>query len=175
MSTGTDNSPNGLYTGSQTTLIGAVYVGAAIVWIGLVHKFKLIKQSKNFMGLILLLIPLLMFTLAIVIRKKITEKVEDFMSRANMLTLGLLIALPLFNWVKGTNKSLEGSYTQLVATGVIASMLSIMDVWVSEEHLPVVKHIKSALETISIGVLMFAMFMFYLDSSSSKSLHKNNH
>ena len=172
--TKTDSEDCPCYDNDQTTGIKRVYLFALIGWIILIITYKLIPPHDA-IEIAILFVPIVVFLISYISIPKITYKVERYMFKANLLTLGLLVALPLLNWVNTNRNENRTLFIKLAATAIIFSMLTLIDVWVPCEYLPVVKHIKSVLQTSAITLLIFGLYRFFIEQAKElKDTDKNS-
>jgi len=166
-----ESEDNPCYNNNQIINIRRVYLFALIGWIILIALYKLIPPSDVIEAIILFL-PVLVFIISYVSVPEITYKVEKYMFKANLLTLGLLVALPLLNWIYTNHNENRALFIKLAATAIIFSMVTLIDVWVPRDHLPVVKHIKSVLQTMAITLLIFGLYRFFIDQTQENNMKK---
>jgi hypothetical protein len=56
----------------------------------------------------------------------------------------------------------KGIIVEAMILAIMLSMISLIDVWVEPKWLSIVKHIKSILQTASLALLIYALYMFYV-------------
>lgn len=152
------------YTQNQIKMIRWVYFFAIIGWLFLIFWYQLFPPL-DFIEAGILVLPLMVFLISYSSIPHITEQVEGYMFKANLLTLGLLIALPLLNWAYSNFNGNRVLFIKLAATAIIFSMLTLIDVWVPHRFLPLEKHIKSILQTSAITLLIFALYRFFIEKA----------
>jgi len=155
------------YTHSQKKTVRWVYLLGLIAWIVLVSLYGLIP-SCDAVETLIVFIPVVVFTISYLNIPNINRKVEKYMFKANLLTLGLLVVLPLITWVNARYTKTRVLFIKLTATAIILSMITLIDVWVTHEYLPVVKHIKSVLQTAAITLLIFGLYRFFIEHSGEE-------
>lgn len=145
------------------------YIIGIILWIILVIVFCISSVKVGILGYIILFIPIVIFAVGAFNSNKITYDVEDSVFNANYLSLGLLITIPLLAWV---SKNYPGDRSWLISLAILAivlSLFSMIDVWVTRRWMSVVKHCKSILQTMSLILIIYALYVYYLSKPNSIS------
>jgi hypothetical protein len=148
------------YGRKKTLSVQLLYLFAAVIWI----IFCAVMGFTNipWVGLVILAIPLVIFGIGFFNANKITVEVEDTIFMANYLSIGLLIVIPLLAWMdKVNNNNKERVITAMIA-GIVLSMLSLVDIWVRPKWLSFIKHLKSVLQTASLTLLIYAIYLFII-------------
>lgn len=148
---------------NRITYIKIVYILAIVLWFFLIFFLKLYLTS--WLGWLLILIPIVCFLIGYYNASVITTDVEDEIFRANYLSIGLIIIIPLLVWL---DKKYEGDhiwFVSIVVVAIMLSTLSFLDVWVQRQWLSVIKHITSTFQTMSIVLITFVLFTFFMSDS----------
>jgi len=154
------------YTKQIIFWIRIIYVIFIILWTILIWYFKFYKLKAWF----ILLIPYLVFTIGIFNVSVLSTDVEEEMFRANFLSVGLILALPLLNW---TNKDYNGDrrlFSTIIILALVFSILSLFDIWVSRKWLSVNKHVRTSLQTLSLTLIMFGLIEYFLCKEGNGAL-----
>lgn len=151
------------YQKHQHEKLQLLYVVAILLWIFLTACYK-INPPRDIFELAILLLPVVCFIIAFVSIHMISESVEAMMLKANLLTIGLLVALPLINWTKETSVENKTLFIQLAVTAIILSLITLIDWWVPKKYIYMQKHIKSILQTFAIVLLIFGLYRFFCES-----------
>jgi len=176
----TNNKENKLIPYHNPIYLYITYIIAIICWSYIIWYFKLLpsffslRQSDNqeniksptansLIAWFLILLPFLSFIIAIYSADSITKDVENFAFNANLLTLGMIVALPLLNWLAERYTGDRTTFTQMLALAIVLSMLTLLDFWVKPPYLCLIKHIKSALQTMAIILMTLAIYIFFID------------
>lgn len=157
----------------QIFQLRVVYTIFMFLWTYIAFSLGLFSKVCNWVEWLILLLPIFIFSIGFFSVPDISHQVEGFMFRANLLTLGLLVALPLLNWMNERYQGDKLLFMKLISIAIIFSMLTLIDVWVPHRFLPIIKHIRSALQTISITLLIYVLFRFYIEESSA-SFHEKS-
>lgn len=138
--------------------IQIVYLIAAIIWLIIVYVFSL--YCGNVILWLLLFIPLIIYGLNFYFVPEQTVFVTNLMFTADFLSIGFLIVTIIINWYKEVDK---GPIFSLVVLALFLFGLSMLDVWVPEEKFILIQHIRSALETAGVIILVIVVYTYYLE------------
>ena len=151
---------------SLPSLIRFVYITAIIFWIMVIYYFNL--YDMGFLSYFFILIPIIIFLLGYVHADVIDERVEKEVFQASFLAIGLLVILPVLNWMKQDCASHDERFMRLMIFAITLSLFGALDVWLPFKYIRITKHIRSALETISLILFVFVLYIYYIDSSVTK-------
>lgn len=140
--------------------IRLVYIIATVVWLVLVFFFGLIKP--DLVIIFFLLIPVIVYAINFTFLCKTTCHVEDQMFRSNFLYFAFIVAIILFSWNKSLNRDQKGNLFAIVVLALILLMISMVDIWLQVEDMPIIKHIRTTLHTASLALLALALYIFYI-------------
>lgn len=157
---------------NQSFYIRLIYVINLLFWIYLLYYYNLF-YTNNIVETIIIFIPIILFILAIISANCITSNVESFMFRTNLLTVGLLVTLPLLTWIADKFDGDKKTFFHISATAIILSMFTMIDIWVPENYLCMIKHFKSGIQTIAIMLLIYAIYKFFVDTDADALSHLN--
>lgn len=141
--------------------ITGVQVFFIILWTLILCYFQLFA-SRDWIQWFIIIIPYIAFTLTIIFAHALTGTVETFAFRTNILSLGIIIVLPLIIWIAEKYSGDKRKLLQLLTLAIVFSLFSLIDFWVSERYLCIVKHVKSCLQTLAIVLLVLAIYSFFL-------------
>lgn len=147
------------YGTRKTTYTQLVYIFASLLWVSLIYLLDL--YPPNWVGWLIILLPLLIFAIGFYHADTITIEVEDDMFKVNHLALGLIIVLALFTWLSKDYSGDRRKFVLLVVIAMIFSLIAVIDVWVRKKWFSLIKHIKSALQTLSIVILIYALYLYF--------------
>ncbi len=150
------------YNDEKVAQVQLAYIVALVVWILIIACFGL--YNTDVIGWIILTIPPVIFFTGYANSCCLTIEVERENFQSNYFAIGLMMILPLLTWVNNDYKGDKVRFTRILVLAIIVVMLSLLDVWVRKEHLSVSKHVKSALQTIAITLLIFAFYSYYIDN-----------
>lgn len=161
------------YSSEQIDWIRNVYLAGILFWVILIIGIGLFP-ANNVIEVLILIIPVIIFLVAWKSVPHISNEVERFMFQANILTLGLIIALPILTWVYKKSKQNKTIFLSLIGTAIIFSILALLDVWVPHKFLPVIHHIKSVLRTYALILFIFALYRYLIERKNRDgSKYKN--
>jgi len=143
-----------------------VYITAMIFWVLLIVVLQL--YETDVIGLLILLVPFASFAFGYFNSYYINEQVEEYVFQNNYFSVGLLITLPLLTWINReySNPERRKKFTSILVMAIILIMFSILDIWVPLEILSVIKHLHSVLQTTALILLIYALYMFYIECPS---------
>lgn len=148
------------YIGDIKRNIEYVYIISIIAWIFLVVILKLWKYDDFIIWLILLL-PIVVFIINYLSVGGFSCKMEDQMFRGNFLSFAFLVAIVLIHWNNPMGHHDKTEFFKILITAFILLMISLVDLWVDDKKMPVVKHIKTSLQTASLTLLALALYLYY--------------
>jgi len=155
----TDKVKSALYYDSNTcTIITILYVVLTILWIFLV----IYLQIWNTFGGLILLFPPITFLIAIWSCSSLSCEVEDEMSKASYLSIGLIIALPLFTWLSKDYSGDKKKFTTIIVIALILSMVTYVDIWLPTSWISAYKHFRSSLQVMSMTLFIYSLVNYYL-------------
>lgn len=155
-----DNNCLDKYDKHVVTEIKTVYVLALIVWLFIIFFMGLIKN--DIIIFLILLIPVLVFAINFISAGEFTCKVEQQMFKGNFLYFGFIVAVILINWNKDMSATEKHDIFRIIVLSLILLMFSMIDIWISLEEQAIIKHIRTSLHTISLTLLAYALYEFYL-------------
>lgn len=152
------------YGRTKTNIVRLLYVIAAIVWTVLIFILGLWRTGAGIdpLAIIILIIPYVIFLFGFINASALSHKVEKMFQRANYMTVGLLIALPLMAWMIKNYGGDKRQFICIVVTALILSLVSLMEVWTSYKWHSCTRHIRSTLNTMALTLLIYLLYLFYL-------------
>lgn len=135
------------------------YIVAGAFWLLILWLLGLINVDKA-LNPVFILLPIALFAISFFSQGHITTAVENFVFRANILTLGVVFAMPLINWLSRDDPD-RYVFMQIMAVAIILSVATLLDVWCEERYLPVVKHVKSSLQTMAISLIIYGCYIYF--------------
>lgn len=166
---GVDENDKPCYHKNQCTNVRVVYALAIAFWFLIIYSLNL-YSTLSIVETVILIIPIVLFILAMISIDHITVRVESTVLKANFFTLGLFVALPLITLIKEDDMSSKAMFIKIAIVSIMFSMLTLVDVWVNHKYFCIQQHIKSIMQTYSIVLLVFAFYRFYGESGSTKSI-----
>jgi len=147
------------YSKNKSQAVRLVYIFAIILWLGLIFFLQLYKTSA--LGYFILFIPLFFYFLGIYNASRLTVEVEEKTYAVSYISISLLIVIPLVAWVDKNYRGDNWYMSKIIVVAVVLALISLIDIWVRPKWLSVVRHIKSALQTASLTLLVFALYVYY--------------
>ena len=134
------------------------YIFSFTIWLIIVWWLQLF--TSGIIGFFIAIFPLLLFTISTVSIPYLTQDVEDQMFKANFLSLGLVVVIPLFGLMSSNYKGDKRQFLYVLLLAIVFAMLSLIDVWLSPNYMSVAKHIKSVLQVYAIFLLVYAIWLY---------------
>ncbi len=149
--------------------IRCIYVGAAIIWIILLVVLKVPKP--DLLLLIFLTIPLILYLIGYHNAQYLETSCDGNILRTNVITIMIVSAAIISQWTPAGKKVINktGFYKLLTASFVLL-LLSVTDVWIIQKDMPTVRHVKVAIQTASIVLLIVAVYSLYKKIAATDSL-----
>ena len=155
-----DKQCNDRYHCDIVKRIEMLYIISAVLWLALVFFLELWKKDDIIIWLFIIL-PLIVFVINYLGLADFTCKMEDQMFKGNFLSFGFLVAIILINWNAPLGHHDKTEFFKILIVAFILLMISLIDLWVGEEKMPIVKHIKTVLHTASLTLLATALYLYY--------------
>ena len=139
--------------------IEGVYIIASLLWVVIIVALGLWKD--DIIVLLILLLPLVVFLINFLSLGEFTCSMEDQMFRGNFLSFGFLVAIILINWNSPLGHHDKTEFFKILIVAFILLMISLVDLWVGEDKMSIVKHTKTTLHTASLTLLALALYLYY--------------
>jgi len=133
------------------------YIFVSLFWILLISYFKLWDEKLSF----ILFLPLVAFFITFLYIEEVSDFVEENMTRANFLSLGLILALPMLSWMLKEYNGNKKHFITIIILALVLSLLTFVDIWVPENRLSVYRHFRSSLQVMSVSLFIYALCAFY--------------
>jgi hypothetical protein len=147
---------------AQNLLI--LYIIGTIIYLLVIFFLKL-YQKNDVISWCVLAIPIIIFGFGIANREYLTKELEDNLFVSSFFTIGILVSIPIFQSMSKDFSGEKRKFICILVTALILSLLAMMDLWVRENHISLLKHAKSVFQTISMTLVIYAMYTFYRDSN----------
>jgi hypothetical protein len=151
------------YDAEKQTEIIIVYVIAIILWIVLIIFLGLHKVT----AWPVLIIPFVVFGIAVYNVGNLCEEVEVNMTKASYLSIGMILMLPLFNWLIKESPKYQEVLTNCMIVSVSLSLLTFIDIWLPAEKMSIFYHMRSALQAMSVSLLLFSLVTYNFHHGSN--------
>ena len=148
------------YGKTRARAVQIVYLCSMAFWVFLIIVLQLYKTQ--FFGFIILLIPFFFYFIGYWNADKLTVEVEDKTFAVSYISISLLIVIPLVTWVEKNFYGNRWYITKIIVVAVVLALISLIDIWVRPKWITLVRHIKSALQTASLTLLVFALYAYYM-------------
>lgn len=148
------------YDSTMVTKIRTIYLIAVILWTSLI--FLLDLYENDIIVWFFLLLPFLIYGINFFSAEHFSCCMEDHMLQGNFLSFGFLITIILINWNSPLGGSDKTKFFLILVVAFILLMISLIDVWVDDKNLSIVKHIKTSLHTASLSLLALSLYLYYI-------------
>jgi len=148
------------YSQEKITYVKILYIVFIIIWLILIYIFKLF--IADYLGWIIITIPIVIFLFGYINANKLTSDVENEVFQANYLSIGLLVVLPLLTWMNKDYNGDKKQFTSILVFALIITMCSMFDIWIGIQWLSLIKHLRSCLQTMSLTLLIYALYTYYV-------------
>ena len=152
------------YNPNTLRQIQIMYIIAAILWVVLIIYFRWFKTG--ILGWVFLFIPLLVFAINYQSTCGHTTDIEGEMFQGTFLSFGFLITVILINWTKVGDRQ---KIFKILGIALILIMFSMIDIWVRKEHIILIKHFRTILQTAALSLLAYALYTYYIEAVSMDS------
>lgn len=139
-----------------------IYILFTLLWILLVLVLEL--YNHGIIVLLLLMIPPIIFASGYYVAPSSRKEDEDCVFEASFLAIGLLVLMPLVNWMKTDYKGDCRYLVKLILTGIILTLFSVLDIWLKHHLMRLNKHIRLCFETMAVILFMSILVIFYQNS-----------
>lgn len=165
------------YTDDIKTVLYWTYMMGLVVWFAIVIWLELYSQTAigirngcayntQIIQFAIIAIPLFVFAVSGYNIQNATYGMESRMFMGDFLAFALLIIVVFVNWQKEKCPRIF----KILMIAIILLMLSLIDIWTSPEYIIVMYHVRSILETLSLTLLVYALYSYYLKYIADEAL-----
>lgn len=150
--------------------IRILYIVSIVAWILLIVLMGWYRT--DIIGVAILSAPVIVYIISLTNAAYYGPSVEEEMFQGNFISFGFLIAVILINWTRADNKE---KLFRILMISLILMMFSLIDVWIARPGLIIEKHIRTILQTASLVLLVFSLYVYYVDNvagSHGSSVHE---
>lgn len=159
------SSSDPVYCSTRIRGIKCVYFVALVSWIILALSLGLI--IPNWIILLILMIPVIVFIIALYNLPRLSCQVEREMFKTNYLNLSLLVVLPILIWMNKDYNGDRAMFIRIIVVAMALTFISIIDIWVPMSRVSIVNHFKSSLHTMSVTLLIYAFYIYHEQRTST--------
>jgi hypothetical protein len=150
-------------------MLSWLYAVAIVLWVIILLALKI--RPDDWVEWSLILLPVILFSMGIAFAKTMSVRMEEYMNRSNLITLGLVIALPLLDWIVKYHEGDRQSFIVACGVAIILSMLTLIDVPVPDNKVYIIKHLRSILQTYAVVILIISLYKFFFDTTANSWAH----
>jgi len=150
--------------------IQLIYLIFIVIWVFIVIIVKLytIKGVAPF----LLFLPLIVFFSGIQAGPYVKEEDEEGVFEASFLAIGLLVLVPLLNWMRDGYGGDCRQFIQMILVGISLTLLSVLDVWTCRKYMRLNRHIRLCFETMAVTIFLIVINEYALNANYSRICKK---
>jgi len=153
--------PTKLYGKRKCYAVKTVYVVAILIWFLIIAILKL--WQTDLFGFLILSIPVVAYFIGMWNANNLTVEVEEKTFSISYISISLLVVIPLVTWVDRNFNGNRWYLAKIIVVAVVLALISLIDIWVRPRWVSVVRHVKSALQTASLTLLVFALYVYYMN------------
>lgn len=138
--------------------IRTLYIIAIFFWIFLIYVLELYKS--DFYGYLIILIPIIIYTISFFTVPSATPDVENEMFAFDYIAFAVLITTLIIT-IRYENIEGKAYMYKLLTVGVVLILIGIIDIWVDKKYLVVIKNIRSILEVAAAVIFAYILYIYY--------------
>ena len=139
-----------------------LYIFLLILWVLILTVLGIFSEDNDGISFLILAVPPILFLIAYVNLPDLSPIDEERVAGTNILTVGLLVAFPIFTWIYDKSKISRTLFNKVLIAAIIFSILAMIDIWIPCDLVPYEHHIRSALQTFAFTLFIFALYRFYV-------------
>ena len=140
--------------------IKVLYILFSIIWLFIIFYFSL--YDIGVLACFLMFIPFIVFATGFLYANIITENQETGVFEASFLAIGLLVVVPLINWMKDNYKGDCMRFVTLILFSIGLTLMSVLDIWLPENLMRLNKHFRLCFETMAVTMFLIILYMYYV-------------
>lgn len=150
------------YTKDVSEVLIIMYFCMIVIW--LLFAMILGVKPNDIVTVILLMLPVFIFSIAIYNAYNFDKGQHISKAAINLFTVALLSTSIIVNWKRTTGNPVEkNKFYKMLIAGFILAMVSAVDFWMDRDDEVYVIHFKSAAQTMSLTIIMIALYWYYVD------------
>lgn len=137
-----------------------LYVIAITVWTLLIIYIGI--DCNSWLEWLVILVPYILFLIALTTAGKLSPYAEKWAYRSNTVGNLMIVIFPILVWAAArVDRTQHFLLIVVLATGI--AIISMVDFWVPERWLGIVKHFRSITQTMSVALTILALISYYHD------------
>lgn len=146
------------YSQDTQKFIIALYLSCAVIWTSVIYYMKLFQYRAWWV----LLLPYITFLISICNVSNFTEELGTNMTKASYLSIGVVLMIPVINWVIAEMPEYTGILSGTFTIALCFSLLTFIDIWLPRNYTSLYYHFRSTFQVMSVTLLIFSLMMYYL-------------
>lgn len=152
------------------TLIRCAYIFGIFLWIAILCFINV--TIDNGFDIILVCLPFILFIIGFHSAGRISPFAESIILRREAAGNIVIIIFPILVWATARVHHTT-QFLLLVLMAVGLSIISLVDVWVTERYLSLTRHLRSICQVLSITLALLALVQYYQDRKTFVNKHPN--
>ena len=158
-------NPN-FYDEESVDNVKFIYIISIVIWVILICILQM--YITDYIGILILFIPIVIFIISFVSFKSCQTDIEDEIFQYDILAFGVVIVTVFLSLGYPEYSSY---FYRLIFVGILLMGLSMIDVWVSRRFLIVHKHIRGILQTMATTIFIYLFYSFYYLAARTSVAH----
>lgn len=140
--------------------VATVYLILVVIWIVLVIALRL--YETNYIGLIILLIPIIIFAISTYYYNEHLVSNHTVGSDDDFLSLGLILLLPLLAYLdKSFDHHDKSQFICIIIVSLFIFLVTTMVCWVPQRYAKMAKMLRTGLQVIAISLVLVSIHIYY--------------
>jgi hypothetical protein len=139
--------------------VGVIYLILILIWIAIIIFLKL--YETNWVGLIILLIPVIIFGIATLYQDEHLVSNHTLTDDDDFLTIGIILLLPLLTYFDKDYDGNKARFMGIIITSLFLFLLSVIPMWIPVRFAKYLKILRTSIQTIAITLLLYVIHLYY--------------
>lgn len=146
--------------------LGTIYLILILIWLAIIIMLKL--YDTNWVGILILLIPVVIFGIATYNQNEHLVSNHTLNDDDDFLTIGIILLLPFLTYFdKDYNDRVR--FMGIIIVSLFLFLLSVIPMWIPATYAKYVKILRTSIQTIAITLLLYVMHLYYRHRCSNMS------
>lgn len=150
------------YNKDKIFTVRIIYSIFIVLWILIIYLSSIYMLQYSW----LLIIPIIMFLIAIINAPNLSEAVETEMSKIIYFPMLIIVCINALIWIGKDYTGDVKLISKCIFLAIIFLLLSSVDLWVNTKWIYAYRHIQSAFETLSVGLIIFTVIIYGMSFTS---------
>ncbi len=150
--------------------VAIIYLILVLIWIALVICLRL--YETNYVGLVILLIPIIIFGIATMYGDEHLVSNHTLNDDDDFLTIGIILLLPLLTYFDKDYDGNRSRFMGIVIISLFLFLLSVIPMWIPIRFAKYLKILRTSIQTIAITLLLYVIHLYYTHRCSKMNDEK---